>query len=569
MKKEKATKEITLTGNTSILFGDPNNTNGDMLIIGNFKDICGHAEWYGKHSGENYWSVDMTKFNETIMTNVGMIVNTIRNGHKIFFIGSSDSIDYWTKLVCNFASPSYAFFTDGEEPSDATVKKILKNQFIKVVDDAVYEDSARKYGDVRTTLSKSKINERIMNNINILFNNIKKTKMKFSNIVLNPPYNGPLHLEILKKSLDLLTDDGHLVVVEPATWLINVRKNGSRVKLYDEIKSRINGHVKSVVIENLNKDFGIHLDGPFSITDIDMTYSGPIEFTCCGETKKVNTLYDCNLIGNYNTIWSILKKVQKYGDMMDNHQIDSKRIEEKENKGLYFLPYTDGLLNALGTNAMHLIFNDELNPRVVLKCKSGIFATQYLDCAAKGEITYNIASQGKKNKYNSIYGTKQELENWKHFIFNNKLPLFLNIVLTIDQHNNSKEFLPWLVDKQYTDDEINTLFGFTKEEIKLMDDTLNKFERNSPWFKRYICGKESQDETHVPEPIVFGVSDFDDTLEDIESMDEYTLINEYPAWYSAWEVETNSGETDYSFRFWLKEYFEEQKRLAEMMEDDD
>ena len=237
MKKEKVTKEITITGNTSILFGNPENTNGDMLIIGNFKDICGHAEWYGKHSGENYWSVDMTKFNETIMTNVGMIVNTIRNGHKIFFIGSSNSIDYWTKLVCNFASPSYAFFTDGEEPSDTTVKKILKNQFIKVVDDAVYEDSAKKYGDVRTTLSKSKINERILNNINILFNNIRKTKMKFSNIVLNPPYNGSLHLEILKNSIDLLTDDGHLVVVEPATWLINVRRNG-KANIYDDIKKR-------------------------------------------------------------------------------------------------------------------------------------------------------------------------------------------------------------------------------------------------------------------------------------------------------------------------------------------
>ena len=144
----------------------------------------------------------------------------------------------------------------------------------------------------------------------------------------------------------------------------------------------------------------------------------------------------------------------------------------------------------------------------------------------------------------------------------------MNIVLTIDQHNNSKEFLPWLVDKQYTDDEINKLFGFTEEEIKLMDDTLKKFERNSPWFKRYMCGKDSQDETTVPEPIVFDVSDFDNNLEDIKSMDEDTLAHEYPAWYSAWEAETNSGETDYSFRFWLNEQFEEQKLIAEAMEED-
>ena len=96
-----------------------------------------------------------------------------------------------------------------------------------------------------------------------------------------------------------------------------------------------------------------------------------------------------------------------------------------------------------------------------------------------------------------IYGTKEELENWKHFIFNNKLPLFLNIVLTIDQNNNSKEFLPWLVDKQYTDDEINKLFGFTDEEIKLIDTTIKKYERNSPWFKRYMCGKDAVTDEEV------------------------------------------------------------------------
>jgi hypothetical protein len=75
--------------------------------------------------------------------------------------------------------------------------------------------------------------------------------------------------------------------------------------------------------------------------------------------------------------------------------------------------------------------------------------------------------------------------------------LFLNIVLTIDQHNNSKDFIPWLVDKQYTDDEINQMFGFTDEEIKLIDSTLKKYERNSPWFKRYMCGKDSVSDEEV------------------------------------------------------------------------
>ena len=70
-------------------------------------------------------------------------------------------------------------------------------------------------------------------------------------------------------------------------------------------------------------------------------------------------------------------------------------------------------------------------------------------------------------------------------------------MLTIDQHNNSKEFLPWLVDKQYTDDEINKLFGFTDEEIKLIETTIKKYERNSPWFKRFMCGKDTVTDDEV------------------------------------------------------------------------
>ena len=52
MKKEKVTKEITLTGNTAIKFGNPNATNGDMLIMGNFKNICGEVNWNGLNMTE-------------------------------------------------------------------------------------------------------------------------------------------------------------------------------------------------------------------------------------------------------------------------------------------------------------------------------------------------------------------------------------------------------------------------------------------------------------------------------------------------------------------------------------
>ena len=66
--------------------------------------------------------------------------------------------------------------------------------------------------------------------------------------------------------------------------------------------------------------------------------------------------------------------------------------------------------------------------------------------------------------------------------------MFINICLTINQQNNSLPYVPWLVDKQYTDEEIYKMFGFNEDDIKLIETTIKKYERYSLWFKRYMCG---------------------------------------------------------------------------------
>lgn len=328
--------------------------------------------------------------------------------------------------------------------------------------------------------------------------------MKFNYIIQNPPYKRSLHLDFFNKGLDVLTETGKMVIIEPATWLINVRKNG-KAKTYDAIKERINGHIESVVIENLNKEFGTCMFMPFAITTIDMSKAfDTIEFTCCGETRKVKSVYDCNLVGDYATIWSVFEKVQSFGDMMKAHIT-------KENKGdnFYYIKYAEiigGAGGALCASTTERIGNSYDGESMWGNICDGRYLTSYYssayhfynnDILGTPHCAYDRGKRLTDKITDNIYGTKEELENWKHFIFNNKLPLFLNIVLTIDQHNNSKEFLPWLVDKQYTDDEINKLFGFTDEEIKLIDTTIKKYERNSPWFKRYMCGKDAVTDEEV------------------------------------------------------------------------
>ena len=88
-----------------------------------------------------------------------------------------------------------------------------------------------------------------------------------------------------------------------------------------------------------------------------------------------------------------------------------------------------------------------------------------------------------------LYGTKEELENWQYYIYNNKLPLFISICLIITACNPAKNYVPWLVDNKYTDEEIYKKLDLNQEEIDLIDKTIKKFERYSPWFKRYSNGK--------------------------------------------------------------------------------
>lgn len=506
MKDTKITKEIVINGNSSIIFGEPNHTNGNMLIFGNFDGICGKAVWKGEHSNENGWYLlddfDISKYDtEVIATNAEMIVNTIKSGNVLVFAGSTKSIDYWKSLLYNMM---HGGLLAGENPAHATIKRIFKNQVRVINTDYIYENAARKYGDVKTTLSENELNKRIKEYvINTLFGDIKKSQMKFETIVLNPPYNGSLHLEVLMNSLDFLASDGWLRVVEPATWLINVRKNG-KASIYDQIKARIKNHVKSVEIENLNKDFRTGLYVPFSITTIDMSQKfDTIEFICCGEHKEVDSIYDCNLIGKYETIWSILEKVQKYGDMMCRHITN-----ENMGENVWYIKYDEILpcgiepadgIKGLGrsgvygrdTNYITIGENEYLYSYIQSCFNRFVGIVNEIPKKLKGGSTYDNPKYSDNNA-DCIYGSKEELENWKHFIFNNKLSLFINIVMTIDQNNNSKEFLPWLVDKHYTDEEINEMFGFTDEEIKLIDHTLKKFERKSPWFKRYMCGKDKK-----------------------------------------------------------------------------
>ena len=465
----------------------------NILVVGNFDGIFGNV---GKclKDGKTIYHFDNglqlgdVNYRNTWGNNASVFLKNMRSENGKIVVASNENTSRY--MVGAFRAMYETFM--GKQLKKVDSRKFV-GQRVHVEDTTkAFEKLSHKYKNEKDDVISNLVRKEIFSNIEEIK---KKHDMKFDTIIMNPPYNGSLHLDFFENGLDLLAENGQLVIVEPATWLINVRKNG-KAKRYDEIKKRIEGHVKSVVIENLNNDFGTTMFTPFSVTTVDManTYD-TIDFCCFGERKQVKSIYDCNLVGNYNIIHSIINKVGEFGDFMAKHTT-KKTVKGND---VWYARYQ----NVAGQDSIGC---GSITPRngmnydkdtLWTETKNGGFLRGYCGvlfhhhkneistklvntCDESGEVIEKIGD--------NIYGTKEELENWKWFVYNNKLPLFLNLTLIYDQNNTVKQYMPWLTDKQRTDEEINQMFGFTDEEISFMNKTIKKFERNSPWFRRYLCG---------------------------------------------------------------------------------
>ena len=323
---------------------------------------------------------------------------------------------------------------------------------------------------------------------------------KFDFLVQNPPYKGSYHLKFLEGGMDLLADDGHQVVIEPATWLINLRDNG-KAPMYAELRKKLDKHAISVKIENLNHEFNIGNATPLAITTLSKAgrpEGQKIEFTCCGETSYVDTLDDCNLIGPRKMVSQILDKVrQRAPKHMEDIVYDKDRDGSPE--GAAYIRYANFQLSTIGThmpspNAQRNWIDNGRYKQTNL----GDLWQSWCEVGALGEIEDSVP-RGKMrgtpvdclmvSDYPDFESNARILENWKHFIYNSNLAHFICISTTYDLNNGSKRWLPWLDwTKKWTDTELREWFSITDSEWSLIESTCKKFRRDSEWFKRYMCG---------------------------------------------------------------------------------
>jgi hypothetical protein len=135
-------------------------------------------------------------------------------------------------------------------------------------------------------------------------------KKEFDVIIGNPPYKRGLHLTILEKCVELLSNNGQLLFVHPGEWLSQLRTNG-KGSYYQQLREQLSPITKSIEFRNGNQEMNIGLYVPLSITHLDknkLSNNKKILFKNNGINYNVSHLNEINPWYNAIVLKQILNK---------------------------------------------------------------------------------------------------------------------------------------------------------------------------------------------------------------------------------------------------------------------
>lgn len=279
--------------------------------------------------------------------------------------------------------------------------------------------------------------------------------MKFDYTVGNPPYAGTsaLHQRIFNKCVNLLTEDGEIVFIQPATALFNKKTNQKEQNLLmQENITKYKTDIKVVP--------GTIFKGANIVTDLMITTLTKTE----SEQKTIDSLtykddsvhknIDLKYINKTNIepkmYESILMKYKKYidsnGSLLDISALD-KKIDT--NKKYISIAQIRGHIDSEG----------QLKPDF---------------------YTLFSREDTSKTKNNIVYGLecKQgEETNMYHYLSSNVARFGLSFLKMNNNNHRGEIVLIPIFDfsKKYTDEELYNVMEFTNTEIKIIEDVIK------PW----------------------------------------------------------------------------------------
>lgn len=298
--------------------------------------------------------------------------------------------------------------------------------------------------------------------------------MKFDIIIGNPPYKAGMHLKFLELCFDSLSEDGEMIFVHPAEWLVQ-KRDTPKSRKYKILKEKLDKHVKSIeFIDNPWPEVRLYV--PLTITYLSSKMQSSFSFNCNRThgygnvlqkplSNKCTSLDECSTWGDGKIISSILKKAKA-----------NTNIKTKVYNGDYYVNLSgisgDGKLAHIGYDGIERTFYNMWN---FLNS-----TTNFITNSPK----YSRPRGGKEignEKHWVSFKTEQEANNFLAYITKNKLIKALTAIYKIDQHcGGVLDVLPMLdFNIEWTDELTYKHFNFTEEEIEAIENIVEMINVNA------------------------------------------------------------------------------------------
>lgn len=284
------------------------------------------------------------------------------------------------------------------------------------------------------------------NDLNKLYNIIKEINMQINKVLMNPPYDGNLHLKVLDTTLKAVRQnnpDCEVASIQPARWLedpLAEYKQGSDHKKY-----------KSSVVEKLSKLQLI--DATTACKAFNIMNATDLAIYTFNKNKQVNI--NINLQQKLiNKLTNKLNNMVKLIDKVEQNKIDGYRCEVKK------------LTSGTGG---HNLGNADSSKIADVNIVWGPYTDGY-DGAGKFFNTTRSTNQFTKDYFaNSIkFDTLAEAENFNVSCNTNFYRRLIHLFKW--DVNVPLRFLPYMKDysKVWTDEDYCKFFDLTEEESEFM-----------------------------------------------------------------------------------------------------
>ena len=359
------------------------------------------------------------------------------------------------------SSESYLLLGHGSPYYHLRLKKeCTKSNYIRSIEDLSYEFAwigCNVQGDV-SFVDLSDI-DALSKEISRIEENIG---MKFDHIVMNPPYKKDLHLKILTECIKHLKEDGDIVNLSPARWIMDplakYKKNSDYYRYNDLLKK-----IESVDI--IDPKTATDLFGSEDKVSIN-THLGIYKITMNSSSKEESFVRSNNVVDK--VVLSIYCGVPTV-------------VLKNNSKPSFFF-----VTRFLG-NAKRNVFSDSVLPS---KNTYGVFK----DGLYKGKTPKEIKDSNSYSTWGNIdnwdvvaFDSNEEAEN-AYVFCQSKLFRYCVLETQVDVHVHLS-YYPWIGDvanprtgligfkSDWTDDDIYKVYGLTDEEIKTVEDRLERFEK--------------------------------------------------------------------------------------------